>query len=61
MLTQASYEWRSLETLARTIGADDAQTRNLLIAIGARASAGGNREVWGLIERVGQSGTRRDG
>jgi predicted transcriptional regulator with HTH domain len=60
MLSQASFEWRSLETLARAVGADAAKTRELLVAIRARASTGAGREVWGLIERVGQSGIRED-
>lgn len=58
MLSDASFEWRSLETLARAVGADESKTRDLLVSIRARASAGGGREVWGLIERVGQSGIR---
>jgi hypothetical protein len=59
MLEDPSYEWRSVSTLARSIGASDDQARELLISIGARASAGSGDELWGLTSRVGTSGVRR--
>ena len=60
MLEDPRFEWRSIETLARSVGAPEAKTRELLISIGARASAGGSSEVWGLMSRVGASGMRAD-
>jgi hypothetical protein len=59
MLEDERYEWRSIGTLARSIGASEDRTRELLISIGARASAGAGEEMWGLAERVGTTGTRR--
>lgn len=52
-LEEERIQWRSIGTLARLIGASEERTRELLISIGARASAGGGNEVWGLISRVG--------
>ncbi|HEY8723581.1 MAG TPA: hypothetical protein VIL92_06935 [Gaiellaceae bacterium] len=59
MLEDSAYEWRSVSTLARSVGLSDEKTRDLLIAIGARASAGGGDEIWALTSRVGASGTQR--
>ena len=61
MLEDPAYKWRSLETLARSVGASDDKTRELLISIGARASTAGGAEVWGLTTRVGASGTQARG
>ena len=58
MLEDKTYKWRSLSTLARSIGASDDKTRELLISIGARASTAQGSEVWGLKSRVGASGTQ---
>jgi hypothetical protein len=58
MLEDPAYNWRSLATLARSIGVSDDKTRELLVSIGARASTTGQGEVWGLTSRVGSSGTR---
>jgi hypothetical protein len=58
MLEDETYAWRSIGTLARSIGASEDKTRELLISIGARASAGQGDEMWGLAERVGTSGVR---
>jgi hypothetical protein len=59
MLKEPTYEWRNLTTLARSIGASEEKTRDLLISIGARASTSpGESEHWGLISRVGSAGTR---
>ena len=52
-LQDPRYEWRSIGTLARSIGASEEKTRELLVSIGARASTGSGPEVWGLISRVG--------
>jgi hypothetical protein len=46
-------KWRSIRVLSGAIGADEEHTRDLLVSIGARRSAG-EKEVWGLISRVGQ-------
>ena len=40
-------EWRRLETLARVIGADHAETTRLLIEVGARGSES-QENVWAL-------------
>jgi hypothetical protein len=53
MLEDDRYQWRSLATLARTIGASEEKTKELLISIGARASTGRGEELWGLRTRVG--------
>jgi hypothetical protein len=58
MLAEETYEWRTIGTLARSIGASEEKTRELLISIGARASAGPGEEMWGLAGRVGRSGIR---
>ena len=52
------YEWRRIATLARAVGASEEKTRELLISIDARASTTGGDEAWGLIARVGTTGTR---
>jgi len=61
MLEDPAYKWRSLETLARSVGASDEKTRELLISIGARASTAEGPEMWGLTSRVGMSGTQARG
>jgi hypothetical protein len=53
MLEDPRYEWRSLTRLARASGTSEEKTRELLISIGARASAGRGEELWGLRTRVG--------
>ena len=58
MLEDEAYKWRSIGTLARSIGVSEDKTRELLISIGARASAAPGEEMWGLAERVGTSGVR---
>ena len=58
MLEDEAYKWRSIGTLARSIGVSEDKTRELLISIGARASAAPGEEMWGLAERVGTSGIR---
>lgn len=50
MLNDKAFQWRSLSTLAAVIGCDEEQTKNHLIAIGARGSEKGDGE-WGLISR----------
>lgn len=52
MLTER--DWRKLSTLSRVIGADDDETKRLLIAINARGSElpkNDNEEAWGLISK----------
>jgi hypothetical protein len=56
MLEDPLYEWRSITTLARSIGASEDKTRDLLISIDARASTARGSELWGLSSRVGKSG-----
>ena len=53
MLEDPRYEWRSLARLARASGTSEEKTRELLISIGARASAGRGEELWALRTRVG--------
>jgi hypothetical protein len=53
MLEDPRYQWRSLATLARTIGTSEKKTKDLLISIGARASTGRGEELWGLRTRIG--------
>jgi hypothetical protein len=50
MLEDQAFEWRNLSTLAAVVGCDEEQTKNLLIAIGARGSEK-NDGKWGLISR----------
>jgi hypothetical protein len=59
MLTDETFEWRSIGTLARSVGTSEDKTRELLVSIGARASATPGEEMWGLAERVGTSGVHR--
>ena len=40
-------EWRTMETLSASIGADEAETTRLLLKIGARRSTG-EKNVWAL-------------
>jgi hypothetical protein len=53
MLADPRYEWRSIATLARAAGTSEERARELLVSIGARASTGSGRELWGLVSRVG--------
>ena len=48
MLEDKEFGWRTLSTLAAVIGCDEEQTKNHLIAIGARGSEKGDGK-WGLI------------
>jgi hypothetical protein len=52
-LESGQYQWRKLSTLAGLIGEDEAETKRLLIDLGARGSATNEGEVWGLRSRVG--------
>lgn len=45
-------KWRSIGTLASSIGASEEKTKELLNDIGARGSVGKNKEMWGLKRRV---------
>jgi len=49
MLEDKGHEWRKIETLSRVIGADEEETKRLLINIGARGSENGENIVWALI------------
>ena len=42
--------WRSLKTLSHVVGLEEQETKNLLLAIGARASEDGQAK-WGLLSR----------
>jgi hypothetical protein len=50
MLRSPKYPWRKLDTLMHVIGADEENTKRLLLDLGARASEDG-QSLWGLIER----------
>jgi hypothetical protein len=50
MLSGDRYKWRSLTTLADSIGADEETAARLLLEIGARRSMTSNNS-WGLISR----------
>lgn len=50
MLEDQAFQWRNLATLAAVVGCDEEQTKNHLIAIGARGSEH-NDGKWGLISR----------
>jgi hypothetical protein len=50
MLEDKAFQWRNLSTLAAVIGCNEEQTKNHLIAIGARGSEKGDGN-WGLISR----------
>ncbi len=43
-------KWRNISTLSSVIGADEEETKRLLIGIGARGSTG-EKDVWGLISK----------
>jgi hypothetical protein len=58
LLEERKHKWRSIATLARSVGASEERTRELLVSIGARASVGSEPEVWGLISRVGVAGVQ---
>jgi len=49
LLVKKGYDWRSIKQLSRAIGngKDYAPTRNLLLEMGAKRSAG-EKEVWTL-------------
>ena len=52
LLQDPKLQWRSITTLARSVGASEDATRELLVSIGARASVGQGEEMWGLRARV---------
>jgi hypothetical protein len=52
LLQDPDFRWRSIGTLARSVGASEDATRDLLVSIGARASVGPGEEMWGLRSRV---------
>ena len=52
LLEEEKFKWRGVDTLARSIGASEEKTRELLVSIGARASVARGAEVWGLKSRV---------
>jgi hypothetical protein len=47
MLSDARWQWRSIEALQRAIGEDEKTTKDLLISIGARGSVQ-EKDVWTL-------------
>ena len=55
------YKWRSIDKLTSVIGFDNEKEeckekcRNLLLKTGARRSVKKNKEMWGLMSRVGTS------
>lgn len=51
MLNGNKFTWRSLDTLASSIGASEAATVELLIEIDARAAVGDPKK-WALISRA---------
>jgi hypothetical protein len=59
MLGDQSFQWRNLSTLAVVIGCDEDQTKNHIIAIGARGSEK-NDSKRGLISRHPLSEIRRN-
>ncbi|MBP7722348.1 MAG: hypothetical protein KA155_07400 [Alphaproteobacteria bacterium] len=50
LLIDKKYEWREMETLSRVIGADEPETKRLLVKLGARGSEK-EKDVWALIDR----------
>jgi hypothetical protein len=50
MLEDPRFEWRELGTLRRVIGANEEDTKRLLIEIGARGSETQD-DHWGLVSR----------
>ncbi len=60
MLQDEAFQWRTLSTLATVIGCNEEQTKNLLIAIGARGSEKDDGK-WGLISRHPLSKIDRNG
>jgi hypothetical protein len=50
MLLHPNYQWRKLNTLMHVIGADESNTKRLLLEVGARASEDG-QPLWGLKSR----------
>ena len=59
LLEAREFRWRSIATLSRAVGASEEKTRELLVSIGARASVGGGREMWGLRSRVDDDAAQR--
>lgn len=51
LLSGKKYVWRSIDTLAAAIGADETTTCELLLEIDARASVS-NQKSWALISRA---------
>lgn len=58
-LDDEAFQWRNLSTLAAVIGCNEEQTKNHLIAIGARGSEKSDGK-WGLISRHPLSEIERD-
>tara|TARA_R110002074_G_scaffold360585_1_gene533322 strand:+ start:714 stop:1055 length:342 start_codon:yes stop_codon:yes gene_type:complete len=50
MLETEGFHWRNLDSLSNVIGRPESETRELLLAIGARGSET-NPKIWGLISR----------
>ena len=48
LLSGEKYDWRSMEMLSDSIGADQETTARLLLEIGARRSLAKGRDSWGL-------------
>jgi len=51
-MLSGKFTWRSLETLADAIGADEDTTAALLLEIEARRSMAQGKDSWGLISRA---------
>ncbi|HWA92453.1 MAG TPA: hypothetical protein VG889_20625 [Rhizomicrobium sp.] len=50
MLQSRGFEWRTIVTMSNVVGLPEAETRKLLLEIGARG-AENDPELWGLISR----------
>jgi hypothetical protein len=59
MLEDQAFQWRNLSTLAAVVGCNEEQTKDHLIAIGARGSEK-NDGNWGLISRHSLSEIKRN-
>jgi hypothetical protein len=49
-MLEKGQNWRKLRTLSNVIGANEQDTKELLLILGARASET-NPELWGLVSR----------
>lgn len=49
-MLEKGHSWRTIKTLSNVIGADEKDTKELLLMLGARASEI-NPELWGLVSR----------